>query len=110
MLMAYCSKCGEKLPKDASFCPKCGAKTLTGTAANATPQSDELNEAFAKMSKELEKAFTLAAKEMHAAFQTARENIQKSFYTEPVVCPSCGEKNSGIAVFCFKCGKKLDAK
>lgn len=107
--MAYCSNCGEKLPKDALFCPNCGIKTLKGSETNAPAPSDEMREAFTKMGIELEKAFNIAAKEIHTAFQTARENIQKSVNKEPVTCANCGEKNPGDAVYCFKCGKKLKA-
>jgi uncharacterized membrane protein YvbJ len=108
--MAYCSNCGEKLPKDAYFCPKCSTKVVKGVEANVPSPSDELREAFAKMSQELEKAFTVAAKEIQVAFQTARENIQQSLYKEPLACPNCGEKNPSGAAFCFKCGKKLESK
>ena len=109
MYMAYCSNCGEKLPKDAYFCPKCGTKAVKGADANVPTPSDELREAFAKMSQELEKAFGVAAHEMEVAFQTARKNIQKSIQKESVVCSNCGEKNPSGATFCFKCGKKLEA-
>ena len=105
--MAYCSKCGEHIPDDALFCPKCGAKTLKGVEANIPGPSDELKAAFAKMSRELEKAFSVAVKEINAAFQTANENIQKSIHKEQVVCPNCGEKNPNTAIFCYKCGKKM---
>src|SRR4030067_2546351 len=47
--MAYCSTCGEKLPKDAYFCPKCGTKTSLGMESNAPTPSDEMRQAFAKM-------------------------------------------------------------
>jgi ribosomal protein L40E len=107
VLMTYCHNCGEKLPKDALFCSKCGTKTIQGVNANAVTPSDELREAFNKMSREMEKAFNLAAKEVQEAFQTARSNIQKSMYKEPVVCPNCGEKNPALSVYCFKCGTKL---
>ena len=107
MLMAYCSNCGEKLPKDALFCPKCGTKTTKGVETNVPAPSDELKETLTKMSKELEKAFSVAAKEIQAAFQTASETIQKSLQKEPVVCPNCGEKNPSDATFCYKCGKKI---
>jgi ribosomal protein L40E len=110
MLMAYCSNCGEKVPKDAYFCPKCGTKAMKGVEANVAAPSDELREAFAKMSQELEKAFAVAAKEIQAAFQTARENIQQSLHQEPLVCANCGEKNPSDATFCYKCGKKLEPK
>jgi ribosomal protein L40E len=83
---------------------------VKGVEANVPSPSDELREAFAKMSQELEKAFTVAAKEIQAAFQTARENIQQSLYKEPLACPNCGEKNPSGAAFCFKCGKKLESK
>ena len=108
--MNYCSHCGKEIPEDAYFCPNCGTRALKGAEANVGAPSGEMRDAFAKMSQELEKAFAIAAKEMQAAFQTATENIQKSFYKEPIVCPSCGEKNSGSAIFCSNCGKKLDTK
>ena len=105
--MAYCHSCGEKLSKDALFCPKCGTKTARGVDANAASPSDEVREAFNRMSQEMEKAFSIAAKEIQEAFQTAKSNIQKTLYKEPVVCANCGEKNSSSAVYCFKCGNKL---
>jgi uncharacterized membrane protein YvbJ len=107
MQLAYCSNCGEKLPEDAFFCPKCGTKTPKGAEAKAPSPSDEVREAFNRMSQELEKAFSIAAKEMQEAFQTARNNIQKTLYKETVACPNCGEKNPSGSVYCFKCGKKL---
>jgi predicted amidophosphoribosyltransferase len=107
--MAYCSNCGEKLPKDALFCPKCGTKTVKGVESNAATPSDETREAFTRMSQEMEKAFNIAAKEIQEAFQTARSNVQKTLYKEPVACPNCREKNPSSAVYCFKCGKKLQS-
>jgi ribosomal protein L40E len=108
--MEYCSNCGERLPKDACFCPKCGTKTALGIEANAPMASDEMRVAFAKMSTEIEKAFTIAAKEIQVAFQTARDNVQKSMQKEPVVCGNCGATNSAGSAFCFKCGQKLQPK
>jgi uncharacterized membrane protein YvbJ len=108
--MTYCSKCGEKTPEDALFCPKCGAKTIKGVETNAPGPSDELNTALNKMSIELEKAFSVAAKEINAAFQTASGNMQKSLKKEKIVCSSCGENNHNNAIFCYKCGKKINAE
>ena len=108
--MTYCSNCSEKLPKDANFCPKCGTKTPKGVETNAPTPSNEMRQAFAKMSTELEKAFTVAAKEITAAFQTAKENIQQSLQKEPIVCSNCGEKNPGDSIYCYKCGTKLEPK
>jgi len=105
--MGHCSSCGEELPKDAVFCPKCGTKIIEGVETAAPTISDELKEAFTKMSQELEKALSVAAKEINAAFQTASENIKKSLQKEPVACPNCGEKNPSDAIFCYKCGKRI---
>ncbi len=109
-MLTYCSNCGEKLPKDAYFCPKCGTKTTLGAEANAPNPLDEMSRAFAKMSTELEKAFGVAAKEMQEAFQTARENVLKSMQREPVVCAKCGTSNPAGSLYCFKCGQKLEPK
>ncbi len=105
--MVYCHNCGQKIPEEALFCPNCGTKTVKGVKANVASPSDDMREAFAKMSIEMEKAFKTAAKEVEDAFRVARNNIQKSMYKEVVVCPNCGEKNPSTSVYCFKCGKKL---
>ncbi len=108
--MEYCSNCGEKLPKDASFCPKCGTRTAHGAESNAPIASEEMRQAFAKMSTEIEKAFGVAAKEIQIAFQTARENMQKSTQKELIVCSNCGATNPTGSTYCFKCGQKLVPK
>ena len=105
--MGYCSNCGEKLTKEALYCARCGVKAVENIKAGKAAPSDEMHEALTRMSQEMEKAFTIAAKEIQEAFQTAKNNVQKTLYKEPVVCPNCGEKNSGAALYCFKCGKKL---
>ena len=106
--MPYCYACGEKLPENAAFCPKCGVKAVgaSGTGAAATP-ADELREAFTRMSVEMERAFNIAAREVQEAFQSARSNVQKTVFKEPINCPSCGTKNPGSAVYCYKCGTKI---
>ncbi len=107
--MTYCNHCGEKVPEDAFYCPKCGTKTAAGVEAKGSTPSEEMREAFNKMSVELEKAFNVAAKEIQEAFQLARANIQKAVHKEPLVCSSCGEANQESATYCHKCGKKLSA-
>ncbi len=106
--MSFCTNCGEKLPKDANFCPKCGFKATIG--AQTYTASDELRDSMTKMSAELEKAFNVAAREIHQAFQTARKNIQETTNKEPIICPNCGEKNRAQATYCSKCGTKLEMK
>jgi ribosomal protein L40E len=105
--MAYCSNCGEKLPKDAVFCPKCGTRT-SGSQAYTT--GEEMRQAFEKMSVEMEKAFSLAAKEIQTAFQKARANMQQTTATttEPMVCGNCNMTNPSGSVYCHNCGKKLN--
>ena len=91
------------------FCPKCGTKAAVGAGTNGSTPSDEVREAFVRMSQEMEKAFNMAAKELQEAFQIARNNIQRNIGKEPIVCPNCGEKNSSSATYCFKCGKSLSS-
>ncbi len=105
--MTYCTNCGDTLPKDAKFCPKCGTKTSMVAGTSEGTPSDEMRDAFTRMSQEMEKAFNIAAKEIQEAFHTARTNIQQNLYKEPIVCPNCGEKNLSSATYCAKCGKKL---
>jgi ribosomal protein L40E len=121
--MTFCTNCGENLPKEANFCPKCGWKAQLGVDSNVHSASDEFRESMTKMSIELEKAFNVAAKEIQKAFQTAKNNIQEATTTnkepttphkeptttniEPTICPNCGEKNHPEAIYCSKCGNKL---
>ena len=110
--MVYCSNCGEKIPDDAYFCPKCGTKTPKGKASNVTYPSDELRDAFYKVGIELERAFTIAAHETHQAIKRASENIQQkpaSNAQANVICTSCGTNNVSGAVFCNSCGKKISS-
>lgn len=95
--MVFCSKCGEELPENAYFCPKCGARTRRGVEAGISTPWEELKDALSKMGQEIEKAF-----------KTTRESIRESTSREQVVCSHCGEKNLGYARFCYKCGKELD--
>lgn len=109
--MVYCSNCGEKIPDDALFCPKCGIKTPKGKSANAPYPSDELRDAFYQVGIELERAFNIAAHETHAAIKKARENMQQkpaaSASEGTVVCPKCGTKNFSSSIFCNNCGARL---
>ena len=108
--MAYCPNCGEEISNDALYCPRCGIKTIQSLEANAVSSTDELKDAFVKMSKELERVFSVAAKEINAAFQKASENIQKSVKKEKITCKNCGVSNPSNSIFCFSCGKKLEAE
>lgn len=99
----FCSKCGEELPENANFCPRCGARTRRGIEAGISTPWQELKKSLSKMGKEMEKAFSMAAEEVEKAFRTIRESTGRQ-----VVCPHCGEKNLRDANFCYQCGKRLD--
>ena len=68
---------------------------------------EDWKEMFSEMGKEIERAFSIATKEMDKAFETARDEIRKATGKEPILCSSCGERNSSNSRFCHKCGKKL---
>ncbi|MDH5449076.1 MAG: zinc-ribbon domain-containing protein [Candidatus Bathyarchaeota archaeon] len=106
--MVFCSNCGEELTENAYFCPKCGMRTKKGVEAGISTPWEDLRNTFSKMGEEIEKAFSIAGKEMEKAFKTARDKVKEATSREPFVCPHCGEKNVAGAIFCYKCGKKLD--
>jgi len=106
--MGFCSKCGEKVPEDAYFCSRCGARTVKGTEAGVSTPAEELRDAFSRAGEEMVKAFKIAAKEMQEAFKTTRGSIQESTSAKPIACRHCGGKNRADSSFCQECGKKLD--
>lgn len=105
--LVFCVNCGEKLPENANFCPKCGTRTKIGVDAGVYPPFQELRDVLAKAGHEMEKAFSTAAREMEKAFRVAEQNIRQSTGRESVVCSECGEKSPSNATFCSRCGKKL---
>ena len=106
--MGFCSKCGKEISDEDNFCSHCGARTKRGAERGVSSPSDEMREAFARMGQEMEKAFQVASKEIQKAFKTARENVKQTHGVEMVVCSNCNATSPGDAVFCYKCGKKLD--
>jgi ribosomal protein L40E len=106
--MVFCLKCGEKLPEDAYFCPKCGFRTKKGVEAGIAAPMEDVREAFARMEKELERAFATATKEVQKAFKTVTEDPREKGFARQIVCTSCGEKNPSGASFCYKCGNKIE--
>jgi ribosomal protein L40E len=106
--MVFCSNCGEKLPEDANFCTKCGFRTKHGVEAGVFVPTEDLREAFSKMGLELEKAFQTAAKEIQKAVKNVKEDFTDSRKGQAVACQSCGEKSPAGAVYCTKCGQKLE--
>lgn len=106
--MMYCSKCGEELPEEAAFCPKCGRWTGEPPEEGVSLPMDELREGLAEAGEEIEKALQVAAREIDRAFRTARENIRERTRGRTVDCPDCGEENPDYAKFCYSCGKALE--
>jgi ribosomal protein L40E len=106
--MVFCSNCGEKLPDNANFCTKCGFRTKHGIEAGVFVPTEDLREAFSKMGTELEKAFQTAAKEIQKAVKNVKEDFTDPIKGQSVACKSCGEKSPAGAVYCTKCGQKLE--
>lgn len=107
ILMVFCSNCGEGLPPNAYFCPRCGVRTRKGADAGISTPWEDMKDAFSRIGEEIEKTFSLAGKEMEKAFKTARNKVKEATSRESAICLHCGEKNVDEAVFCYKCGKKL---
>ena len=106
--MVFCSNCGEKLPENAYFCPRCGGRTRKGVEAGISTPLEDLKDALSKMGEEIEKALTIVGRETKKALKTAREEIREATSRQPIVCSHCGKKNFAGARFCYECGKKLD--
>jgi rRNA maturation endonuclease Nob1 len=103
----FCSNCGKEISDNDYFCSYCGARTRIGAEKGVSYTSDDVREAFQKMGQEMEKAFQTAAKEIQKAFKTARQNI-KTQGEENITCSNCNTASPNSAVFCYKCGKKLE--
>lgn len=97
--MVYCSKCAEELIETAFFCLKCGTRTQKGVEAGVSPPWN--------WEKQLEQTLSTVAKEMEKAVESVRETINRSTQKAAVTCSSCGEKNQGLAKYCYKCGSEL---
>jgi ribosomal protein L40E len=108
-MLVFCSNCSEKLPENANFCPKCGARTRKGAETGVSPPwKIYLQDDLSKIEKEVEKAISAASTEMEKALRAMREEIRETTTLEPLVCSNCGERNPAKAQFCYKCGKKLN--
>jgi len=131
--MVYCSNCGTETSEDANFCPKCGARTPRGVESGVEPHwRDEVDralqaasrsideglkkareyiqEAVRDISPELEQAresLREVAEEVGDELRGAGEEIRRHTSIAHVYCPECGEKNTGYAKFCTKCGKEI---
>ncbi len=107
--MVYCADCGETLPENASYCPKCGVRTRIGADIGAIEPRESIRQAFLEAGRELERAFIIATEEVRKAFAEAREDLEKTQKTskEPITCSHCQSSNSPQAKFCYNCGKPI---
>lgn len=131
--MVYCSNCGREVGEEANFCPKCGARTPKGFEIGVEPHWKEevdkalqvaaknieegikkareyVKEAVRDLSPELEQArekLREVAEDVGEELRSAGKEIRRRTSIAPVYCPECGEKNTGYAKFCTKCGQKI---
>jgi len=132
--MVYCSNCGAVISEDANFCLKCGARTPRGIESGVEPHWKEemdkalqaaarnieegmkkareyIQEAVRDLGPELEQAresLREVAEEVGEELRGAGKEIRRHTGIAPVYCPECGEKSTGYAKFCTKCGKKIN--
>ena len=106
--MAFCSKCGKKLPEEANFCLKCGVKIVKGYTTGAQDPWEDLKVGFSRIGEEIDKAFTVAGREMEKAFKLVRDEIREATSHETIICSHCGRRNIADSHFCYNCGGKLD--
>ena len=112
MLIVFCSHCGDEVPDDMNFCPRCGVRTVKGVEANVPiPRQrnweEELESAAERIGEEMEKALTITGQELEKAVRRIKEKMQTTTAKEMVNCTKCGEQNQKGTNFCFKCGNEL---
>ena len=91
-----CPKCGTNLPLNALFCAECGEKLMSGEASRQDiPHSEETPE------KE-------PASEPANAPVTALTNTIDILSETLKECPKCGTNLPLNALFCAKCGERLE--
>jgi len=98
--MAFCAKCGAKLPEDASFCSKCGA-AAQGVMVDV---GDSIERALRTAGRELEAAFKTAGEEIEKAFAELKDELSER---RGLFCSNCGKRNPHDAKFCFACGREI---
>jgi predicted amidophosphoribosyltransferase len=108
----FCSHCGNAIPDDVNFCPKCGVRTVKGVEQNVPlPGQGNWEERFEStvetIGEELEKAFSTARRQLEQAYHRTKESMRKT--SDTVNCPNCGETNQNDTNYCYRCGTKLNA-
>jgi rRNA maturation endonuclease Nob1 len=103
----YCSRCGQKLEENFNFCPKCGVRTMAGTAAGVKAPWEAMREAFLVVGEEMHKAFHTAGEGMRKAATELKTEVQTHITVENISCSGCGAANAPDSKFCQKCGNPL---
>jgi uncharacterized membrane protein YvbJ len=97
--MVYCKECGKKNDDDAQYCTKCGNYIAEGGAfeKNIEKAAEEFGRKAEQFGKHIEKKAKAFGK-----------SVEKSFNSEAKDCTDCGADLKSDAIFCWKCGNKIE--
>jgi ribosomal protein L44E len=107
--MAYCHNCGEKLPDNAFFCPKCGTKTVAGVQSGASSPADDMRDALMRNERRNGESFTIAAKEVQKPSNKPKTTSKKPS-SRIRHLPQLGEKNPPHPRTALNAAKTSDLK
>ena len=97
--MPYCDKCGKKNDDDAEYCTKCA--NYLGKEGSLEKDIDEFAEKLARKAEEFGELIGRKAGEFGRA-------VERTFSPELKKCRECGTESSSEAIYCWKCGNKIE--
>lgn len=112
-----CRICSQKNTDDAVFCVGCGYKfdvenLVTGdvgiNSLNATEQKNEIDKSNQKAIENSQTINSIADDKLHSNLNVVNIQNLEVLKKNENTCKACGYNNANDAVFCVKCGAKLD--